>query len=78
MMLMMKMSFARSSLVQFHDCLNIRFTPLASNLDAPLMIPRLVMMMMMMMSRRGGRRRITTMFQIIRIKQIGTNLGNPE
>ena len=30
----MKMSFARSSLVQFHGCLNIRFTPLASNLAA--------------------------------------------
>ena len=52
MMLMMKMSFARSSLVQFHGCLNIRFTPLASNLDAaPPMIPRLTMMILILKRR---------------------------
>ena len=63
-MMRMLMLMPRSNICLFHGCLNIRFTPLASNLDAPPMIPTMVMMMMMM-SRRRRRRRITTMSGII-------------
>ena len=42
---------SRSDICRFHGCLNIRFTPLASNLDAPPMIPRLTMMILILKRR---------------------------